>query len=318
MMEKNSSKQRHFAGDGTIFLGAQSIISATIQRREYPYIFAKHIHKSVEIYLIDSGRCAMDINNEKFFFKAGDFVMIFQNTVHSFYLEEKNVCTFRHIHFNPAIFTHWNLTQSEENPLNLMDALLMSRNRHCHLKADSKISFLITDILEDCGSESLVSSAMANLHMAELLLYLIKLSHPDFSMLEEDGVHTPEHIRYVSYALSYIHENYSGKILIPDIASHLNISPRYLSKVFYQHMNLTILNYINIYRINQAIDLMLNTNFTLTNIAAQVGLKDSQHFSKLFKNTIGLPPNQYRKLFLHEMREEASKKDEAKIFQSNK
>ena len=137
-------------------------------------------------------------------------------------------------------------------------------------------------------------------------------------MLEEDGVHTPEHIRYVSYALSYIHENYSGKILIPDIASHLNISPRYLSKVFYQHMNLTILNYINIYRINQAIDLMLNTNFTLTNIAAQVGLKDSQHFSKLFKNTIGLPPNQYRRLFLHEMREEASKKDEAKIFQSNK
>ena len=230
MMEKNSSKQRHFAGDGTIFLGAQSIISATIQRREYPYIFAKHIHKSVEIYLIDSGRCAMDINNEKFFFKAGDFVMIFQNTVHSFYLEEKNVCTFRHIHFNPAIFTHWNLTQSEENPLNLMDALLMS------------------------------------------------------------------------YALSYIHENYSGKILIPDIASHLNISPRYLSKVFYQHMNLTILNYINIYRINQAIDLMLNTNFTLTNIAAQVGLKDSQHFSKLFKNTIGLPPNQYRRLFLHEMK----------------
>ena len=70
-------------------------------------------------------------------------------------------------------------------------------------------------------------------------------------------------------------------------------------------MNLTILNYINLYRINQAIELMPDAGLTLTNIAALIGLKDSQHFSKLFRSIIGLPPNQYRKLLLHEMSEES-------------
>lgn len=91
--------------------------------------------------------------------------------------------------------------------------------------------------------------------------------------------------------------------MIQDIADHLNISARYLSKVFFQHMNLTILNYINIYRMNQAIDLMLNTDLTLTHIASQIGLKDSQHFSRLFRNIIGISPNRYRKLLLRDISE---------------
>ena len=83
-------------------------------------------------------------------------------------------------------------------------------------------------------------------------------------------------------------------------------------------MNLTILNYINIYRINQAIELMLNTDFTLTRISEQVGLKDSQRFSKLFRNIIGLPPSQYRKLFLHDIDEASSGEDSSVLYNSNK
>ena len=69
--------------------------------------------------------------------------------------------------------------------------------------------------------------------MAELLLYLVKLTRSELSFHTEEAIHSLEHIRYVSYALSYIHKNYAGKDLISDIAAHLNISARYLSKIFF-------------------------------------------------------------------------------------
>ena len=309
MTEKHHLPQNSIMVKNEIPLSMQTIISATRQMREFPYNFAKHIHKSIEIYLIDSGQCSMNINNTKCTFQKNDFIIIFQNTVHSLYMESPNTCSFRHIHFDPAPFSQWILNQNEHYNLNLISALTMPCEHYYHLSANKKISSLVTSIIEETEEEGILSIALSNIHLVELMLHIIKLTHPDLSLITDIGAQTPEHIRYVSYALSYIHENFSKKILIPEIAAHLNISARYLSKIFFQHMNLTILNYINLYRINHAIDLMLHTDLTLTNISAIIGLKDSQHFSKLFKNAIGIPPNQYRKLIIHDTPDETSGKE---------
>ena len=292
-----------FSKNDAFFLGAQTVISATDQLREHRYSFAKHIHKSIEIYLISSGCCSMDINTEKVTCKAEDFVLIPPNTVHSFYLETDDACTFRHIHFDPSLFSHWYLNQDDPYPLDLLTALIFCCTSHFHLPADEELTLLVAKIIEQTAEGGLSNAALSTLHVAELMLYLIKLANLDLSLMTDSNTRTPEYIRYVSYTLSYIHENFTEKILIQDIADHLNISTRYLSKIFSQHMNLTILNYINIYRINQAIELMINPSLSLTSIATQIGLKDSQHFSKLFRNIIGLTPNRYRKLLLHDMSE---------------
>ena len=75
-------------------------------------------------------------------------------------------------------------------------------------------------------------------------------------------------------------------------------SSRYLGKLFARYMNVSPGNYINIYRINRAIELMETTSLTLTEISGRIGLKDSQHFSKLFFHIIGMTPSAYRKMFL--------------------
>jgi len=98
--------------------------------------------------------------------------------------------------------------------------------------------------------------------------------------------------------LNYIQTHYATKILQEDIAQQLHISVRYLSKLFKSYMGVTLSNYINIYRINRSIELMQDTNLTLTEIALQVGFKDSQHYSKVFGSVINATPSQYRKTFL--------------------
>ncbi len=282
------------------FLGIQSIISAKFETRTYPYNFAKHLHKSVELYLLDSGTCCMDIGNRKLSFCAGDLVIIYPQIVHSFYLKESGTCTFRHIHFHPSLFFEWFIHPDDSNSTDILTSLIPPFNNYFHHTSDQNISATIDKIIEENNEKNVLSDAMANLHIAELIVYLTRLTRSEISLTSEKSTHLQNQLRYVSFALTYIHENYDQKILIPDIASHLNISARYLNKLFFQQMNLTILNYINIYRINQAIELMMGTSLTLTEIAIQVGCKDSQHFSKLFKNIIGLPPNRYRKLILHD------------------
>ena len=100
---------------------------------------------------------------------------------------------------------------------------------------------------------------------------------------------------YVAYALNYIHDHYTTKILQEDIAIQLQISVRYLSKIFKSYMGVTLSNYINIYRSNRSIQLMQTTSLTLTEIALQVGFTDSQHYSKVFMNIINDSQSHNRK-----------------------
>lgn len=91
---------------------------------------------------------------------------------------------------------------------------------------------------------------------------------------------------YVAYTLNYIEKKYMTKIRQTDIASQLQISVRYLSRLFKDYMGIPLSSYINIYRINRSIELMQKTDLTLTEIALAVGFSNAQHYSKTFINII--------------------------------
>ena len=53
---------------------------------------------------------------------------------------------------------------------------------------------------------------------------------------------------------------------------------------------------LNIYRINEAIRLLSDpeTDLPLKAVAAEVGFNSMSTFYKIFQNTVGVPPKQYR------------------------
>lgn len=280
-----------------LILTEDIIQSATIQTRHDFYSFAKHIHTNIELYELTSGNCSMEIGNEVVSCHKGDFVLVLPNVVHSFYLTSKERCVFKHIHFSPEVFSKISLEKITGCPLDLLTSLTFCCGYFLHIKANQHISSIFSSIINTFKKGTSFSAAYSNLYLTELLLYIIETSEKDLSSYSQKH---SEQNDYVSFALKYIQKNYASKIVIKDIADCLNISTRYLSKIFHNHMNMTILSYINVYRINRAVDLMANTNFTMTEIADKIGMNDSQHFSKLFKSTIGSSPLQYRKILLKE------------------
>lgn len=212
-----------------IHLTEESVISALYQSRDDFYRFGKHIHPAFEIYHFLSGECRMEIGSRVIQCRGGDFIMIMQNTVHSFFMEQKEPCCFYHIHFLPSLFEKLFLKNQEGYDSDLVTALVFKNNWYYKTAANEKLAALTAAIVERYAQDTPFSRAFVNAHLLELLLHVLELSGYEHTISTNGGGKS----QYVQFALNYIHRNYTAKILIDDIAEALNISSRYLSKIFF-------------------------------------------------------------------------------------
>ena len=281
----------------TTFLNSEFIQIANIQYRAGAYYFGKHMHSNLEIYRLLEGSCEMEIGNTSISCCNDDFVIIMPNIVHSLSLSAGTDCTFEHIHFSPDLLSEISLDDFLGIPASLLNALIYCYPSFCHIPADSFIKDRVSAVIHEMEHAGMFSRPQMNLQMTELLVHLLQISDKDFSSYTQK--YSTQNM-YVLSALQYIEQNYTDKIEVGDIADQLHISSRYLNKLFQKHTNMTLLNYINVFRMNQAILLMTDPELTLTEIASRVGMNDSQHFSKLFKSVIGSSPSLFRKTLSNE------------------
>lgn len=99
---------------------------------------------------------------------------------------------------------------------------------------------------------------------------------------------------YVEEALKYIESNYSSNINVNSIAEFLSIDRSYLHRLFKNTTGLSLKNYIINFRIKNACDLLINTDFPISAISRSIGYEDSLYFSRIFKNKKGCSPTEYR------------------------
>ena len=102
-------------------------------------------------------------------------------------------------------------------------------------------------------------------------------------------------VTYIKKANTYILENYTRKILIDDIAKHVNISKSYLEHQYKKYMGQSILSFINLLRVQRAEKLLLNTSKSISEIALTVGYKDKNQLNYEFKKKTGMSPRDYKK-----------------------
>jgi len=89
----------------------------------------------------------------------------------------------------------------------------------------------------------------------------------------------------------YIEEHYMNPDMsITDISKALLVNQTYLRKMFKNEMNMTLTEYITKYRMHKAKKMILETDYKLTRIAAEVGYNDVSYFSKCFKKFYGVSP----------------------------
>ena len=73
-----------------------------------------------------------------------------------------------------------------------------------------------------------------------------------------------------------------------------NISESEVLRVFRKTINKTPIQYLKEYRILKACELLKDTNQKTIDIAFNTGFNDASYFNKIFKQTKGLTPLEYR------------------------
>ncbi len=103
---------------------------------------------------------------------------------------------------------------------------------------------------------------------------------------------------YLVYqAKLYIHDNLHRPLKLNDVASHIYISERHLSRVFQSELGQSFSSYVKKERVRKSGNLLTETDLTIKEIAEMTGFENVHYFSKVFSTEMGLPPGKFRLKF---------------------
>ncbi len=132
---------------------------------------------------------------------------------------------------------------------------------------EQKCHKYLTDIITACYFESATMRNQKNTSISEKILSIRK----------------------------YMDEHFSENIDLDFLASHFFISKFHLSREFKKVTGLTVGNYLNSRRINEAKQLLRFTKEPIGSIAVSCGIPDVNYFTKVFTKYESMTPSAYRK-----------------------
>ncbi len=95
-------------------------------------------------------------------------------------------------------------------------------------------------------------------------------------------------------AVRFVHDNLARPLSLAEIASHIHVSPRQLTRLFVQFTGTSPAAYIERARLDRAEALLLKSALSLKAIAREVGYPNAAHFSRVFSKRNGNPPGDFR------------------------
>ena len=98
--------------------------------------------------------------------------------------------------------------------------------------------------------------------------------------------------------LQYMHDHYTHKITLDEIASQLNVSRSECCRFFKKATGQSMFSYLNNLRLNKSIDLLKDPSLSLSDIAAAVGFCNQSYYTDCFRKAKNITPRKYRELTL--------------------
>lgn len=99
----------------------------------------------------------------------------------------------------------------------------------------------------------------------------------------------------IQITIDYIEEHLNEEICIAALAEKAGLSQFYYQRLFHRLVKKPVAEYIKLRRMAKAVDILLGKKQRIIDIALELGFATHEHFSRTFKNTYGMTPNEYRK-----------------------
>ncbi len=238
--------------------------------------FHKNVHQNVELGYILSGSTTLSINGAEHHLKENDIFFITPYQVHSFDDSQESQLNAIIIIFDPLLtptFIHLLRQYIPTTPVVKIDSnealdimkkilLLSEENRkYKDYMLGGHLSVLLGLILEKC--KLTVQTETSELNVTQKIL-------------------------------TYCNEHYMEPLSIEHIASALNMNRTHISNIFNNLLKISFRQYINQFRIQEALKLINSGKTNLTEIAYESGFQSVRSFNRNFIEYVGVSPTDYK------------------------
>lgn len=117
-------------------------------------------------------------------------------------------------------------------------------------------------------------------------------------MVSYAGEETESELVLIRKIKIYIKEHRKEDLTAASIAQTFHYSPAYLSKIFRQYGKGKLSAYIMEQKLQEAKKMLLKTDKSVQEIAAELGYQSSQAFARAFRRELAMTPQEYRREYI--------------------
>lgn len=263
----------------------------SVDSKQSPYVMPLHWHREWELIYVTAGEIDFIINGSHCTAGSGDVILMGSGALHS---ATSEACAFQCLNFG--------LHELVLNVLSVREAFrLFYRNvylpRTHYTPSDGEICSIVREIFaafDDTHSESFCRmSALGNVF--RLFAYILEQKY--YSENSENTSDAAQRIKQLKPVIEYIEMHFSEEIRLVTLCEMIGMNKNYFCRFFYSLTKQTPMNYVTYYRVEQAANMLLATDMSVTDVAFRCGFNDTGYFIKCFKKIKGVTPKQFQ---LHE------------------
>lgn len=254
-----------------------------------------HWHKEMEILYVAEGSMPTYINGVLYHLHKGDVALIVSGDVHGIlYSDPERIVVIYQLDILK------NKYFDDENIYELM-SVFDRLQRVSPLWPDEVKAAMITLIFSlrdmwdsgDRGTEYKIKVKSLLTQLTELFWDKIPRGQPQKG--EMTLLHNKTVLEKLNKVFLFICDHYTEGIKIKDAADLLGISDSHFIKFWKKYSNISFHTYLNEYRTDRAIRLLLETDESVSQICFLVGFQNLKTFNRIFKSVTGTTPSAYRK-----------------------
>ncbi|MBR2353998.1 MAG: helix-turn-helix transcriptional regulator [Clostridia bacterium] len=233
--------------------------------------WAPHFHKNLELIYVQEGNLTLTVGGNNFNMTGGQYALILSNQIHSFYPNGS-------VSYWIAVFSSWYVplfSHSVERLQGITPVFSCDEEIHTMVK---------THLIDGEGS----------LMMKKACLYAVCDQFQKKVPLVERQEKSEDLICRV---LDYIAANYRQNLTLSQVADAFGYEYHYLSRILNQDYRINFSKLVNEYRIEHALHLLEETEYSITEIASESGFQSIRSFNHVFHQATGHAPSEHLRHF---------------------
>lgn len=251
-----------------------------------------HWHEEMELLYFTKGKAQIRCNNEEYTVEAGDLIVVNCNELHTG-INLTSEVSYYCIILHPDILHSRGIDLCDSKFINpiLENSILF---RH-FIRNDDGVTACIRELITEYnhrqqGYELAVKSALYGLFV------LLMRHHVDTILTDSQVKQRMKNIQRFNKVIQYLDGHYDQDLTLEQVAKVAHMSKYHFCRLFKQMTGHPLSTYLNTLRAEKAEVLLLTTSLSISEVAFQVGFKDTSYFSRMFKKRTGFTPREKRQL----------------------